>query len=199
MGFFGAGGLRSTWWKWGKKGGEGEREREREGGLTWLYDVGELFADGEHQDFCPEFQRLRFGDAERPGAAFDVAGVLPHGLDAALEEVHRVLQLEGVKGEGIQDLPERFGGDDVLFHEGEAAFVVLRLCVLVVVECPGVLEGWRPKVPDEGQSAGDLGVFVLGDWAEGSGSGGSGEWRRHPRRFHWGLTLIKDLLDVECE
>ena len=135
------------------------------GRITWLYDVDELFADGEHQDFLPKVLGLRFGDAERPGATFDVAGILPYGLHAALEEMHRVLQLEGVEREGVQDLPKWFGGDDVLFQEGEAAFVVLRLGVFVVVECPRVLEGWRSKVADEGQSAGDLGVFVLGDWA----------------------------------
>ena len=59
--------------------------------LTWLYDVDEFFTDGEHQDFLPKFLGLRFGDSERPGAAFDVARILPYGLHAALEEVHRVL------------------------------------------------------------------------------------------------------------
>ena len=68
-----------------------------------------------------------------------------------------------------------------------------------MVECPRVLEGWRAEVADEGQSAGDLGVFVLGDWAEGSGSGEPGDWRRHSRRFHPGRERIKDLSDVDCE
>ena len=78
--------------------------------------------------------------------------------------MHRVFQFEGVEREGIQDLPERFGGDDVLLQEGETAFVVLRLGVFVVVECPCVLESWCAEMADEGQSAGDLDVFVLGDW-----------------------------------
>lgn len=79
--------------------------------------------------------------------------------------MHRVLQLEGVEWEGVQDLPEWFGGDDVLLQEGETALVVLRLGVFVMVECPCILESWCAEVAYEGQSAGDLDVFVLGDWA----------------------------------
>ena len=127
-------------------------------------DVDEFLADCEHQDFLPESVGLRLGHTEGPRAAFDVAGVLPYGLHAPLEEVDGIFQLEGVEGEGVQDLPKGFGGDDVLLQEGEAAFVVLRLGVLVVVEGPCVLESWGAEVAHEGQSAGDLDVFVLGDW-----------------------------------
>ena len=79
--------------------------------------------------------------------------------------MHRVLQLEGVEREGVQDLPEWFGGNDVLLQEGETAFIVLRLCVFVMVERPCVLEGWWAETAYEGQSAGDLDVFIFGYWA----------------------------------
>lgn len=133
------------------------------GQLAWLYDVDEFFADCEHQDLLPELFRLRFRHAEGPRSTFNVAGILPDGLDAPLEEMHRVFQFEGVEGEGVQDFPKWFGGDDVLLQEGETAFVVLRFGVFVVVEGPCVLESWCAEMADEGQSAGDLDVFVLGD------------------------------------
>lgn len=64
--------------------------------------------------------------------------------------MNRVLQLESVEREGIQDLPKRFGGDDVLFQEGKTALVALRLGVLVMVECPGVLKSWCAEIAHEG-------------------------------------------------
>ena len=127
-----------------------QRGKEEKGRLTRLDDINKLLTHSQHKDLLPEIKRLRFRHAERPGSTFNVTRVLPHGLDAALEKVHRVLQLEGVKGEGIEDLPERFGGYDVFLQEGEAAFVVLGLGVLVVIECPGVLEGRGAEVADEG-------------------------------------------------
>ena len=139
---------------------------KRKGGLlAWLDDVDEFFADGEHEDFFPEFHGLRFRDAKGPRAAFDVSRVLPHWFDAALEKVDGVFQLQSIEGKRVQDFPERFGGDDVLLHEGETAFVVLRLGVFVVVECPCVLKSWSAEVAYERQSAGDLGVFILRDGA----------------------------------
>lgn len=135
---------------------------KRLGGLlAWLDDVDEFFADGEHENFFPEVFGLRFRDAKGPRAAFDVSRVLPHWFDAALEKVDGVFQLQGVEGKRVQDFPERFSGDDVLLHESKTAFVVLRLCVFVVVECPRVLESWSAEVTYECQSAGDLGVLVL--------------------------------------
>ena len=78
--------------------------------------------------------------------------------------MYRVLQLESIEGERIQDLPKWFGCDDVLLQEGETALVVLRLCIFVVVECPCVLESGCAEMAYECQSAGDLDIFVLRNW-----------------------------------
>ena len=182
----------------GECGGRG-REGEGRGKRAWLDDVDEFFADGEHQDFLPEGFGLRFRHAEGPGAAFDVAGVLPDGLHAPLEEVHRVLQPQRVEGERVEHLPERFRRHDVLLQEGEAAFVALRLGVLVVVERPRVLEGGGAEVADERQSAGDFGVFVLRDGAQSPVAGGFGDRKGHSRAFRRGGASCEDLLDVDCE
>ena len=130
-------------------------------GLTWLNDVGELFANGHHQDFFPEILGLRLGDAKRPGATLDVSWVFPHRLDATLEEVDGVFELEAAQGEGVEDFPEWFDGDDVVFHEGETALVIVAVAVLVVVEAPGVLEERSSKLPEEGDAALDFWRAVL--------------------------------------
>ena len=52
-----------------------------------------------------------------------------------------VFELEAGEGEGVQDFPEGFHGDDIVFHEGEAALVVGGVAVHVVVEAPGIFEG----------------------------------------------------------
>ena len=119
----------------------------------------------EHQDLDTEGFGLCFRDAEGPGAAFDVAGILPYGLDTALEEVHGVFQSASVEDEVLQDLLEPFHSDDLLFQEGETAFTILQVCVFIVVEGPGVLEWWCAEVAVEVQSAGDRGVLIFGDWA----------------------------------
>ena len=65
----------------------------------------------------------------------------------------------------IRTLPKWFGCDDVLLQEGETALVVLRLGIFVMVERPCVLESWCAEIAYECQSAGDLDVFVLRNWA----------------------------------
>lgn len=113
--------------------------------------------------------------------------------------MHGVFHFQGVEGEGVQDLPEGFGGDDVLFQEGETAFVVLGFGVLVVVECPCVLEGWCSEMPDEGQSAGDFDVFVFGDGTEGFVAGEFGGRRCHGWGLRKGGESKEDLLEMDCE
>lgn len=112
-------------------------------GLTRLQIGGELLSDGEHQQFLPELLALIFRHAESPSPTVDVAGIFPDGLDATLEEVDRVLQLQGVHGEVIDGAPEGLEGEDIADDEGDALIVGLGVAVLVVVEVPRVLErGW---------------------------------------------------------
>lgn len=130
---------------------------------------------------------------------FDVARILPDGLDAPLEEMHGVLHLQGVEGEGVQDLPEWLGGDDVLLQDGETAFVDLRIGVLVMVKRPCVLERWCSEMADEGQPAGDFDVFVFGDGTEGSIAGEFCGWGCHGRGLRESGEPEKDLLEMDCE
>ena len=88
-----------------------------EGGLTRLDDIGKLLAHGHHEHLFPEILSQGFWNAERPCAALHIARILPDRLDAALEEVDRVFQLESTERKGIEDLPERFHSDDIVFHE----------------------------------------------------------------------------------
>ena len=104
------------------------------GVLTGLDDVGELLADGHHEDFHPEILARILVEAEGPAAAVDVSRVFPDGLDAALEEVDRVFVLEAVEREQIEGFPKGLQGDDVLEHEGQTTFVVVGVGVFVVVE-----------------------------------------------------------------
>lgn len=50
-------------------------------------DRCELLTDSKHQYFLPELFALVLWNTEGPGAAIDVTGVLPDGIDATLEEV----------------------------------------------------------------------------------------------------------------
>lgn len=117
----------------------------------------------------PELLALILGHAESPGSAVDVAGIFPDGFDAALEEVDRVLQLEGVHGEIVDGAPEGLEGEDILDDEGDALVVGLGVAVLVVVEVPRVLERRRAHATEHGQAL----VFALG---RAFGGGGCGSW-----------------------
>ena len=82
--------------------------------LTRLDHVCELLPDGEEQDLLPRLLGLVLRHAESPRTALYIAGVLPDGLDAALEEVHGVFHLEPVEREAIVRFPEGLERDDVL-------------------------------------------------------------------------------------
>lgn len=84
-----------------------------------------------------------------------------------------------MEGEGVEDLPEWFDSDDVIFHECEAAFVVVAVAVLVVVESPCVLERRGTELAKERDSALDFGRAGLWGGVFGGGTeGGEGDSRR---------------------
>lgn len=96
---------------------------ERGGRHTFPEHLAELLPHRQQQHLDPELGAAALAHAERPRAALDVAGVLPHGADAALEEVDRVLHLQVGQGELVDDFPECLDGDDVFEHAGQAVFV----------------------------------------------------------------------------
>ena len=137
-------------------------------GLTRLQIRRKLLPNSKHQHLLPEPLTLILLNAERPRSAVDVAAVLPNRLDAALEEVHRVLQLKGMHGEIIEEAPEWFEGHDVVENEGDALVVGFSLAVFVVVEVPGVFEGRRTHAMEHGQAL----LFALCGTFGRSGGGG---------------------------
>lgn len=112
----------------------------RKSRLTRLEGRSELLTNSHHQDFLPELLTLGLLYTEGPRSAVDVTGVFPHRLDTALEEVDRVLHLEGVDGKIVQDAPEGFQSDNVFFDDGEALIVRKLLAVLVMEDVPGTFE-----------------------------------------------------------
>ena len=102
----------------------------------------ELLTHSQHQHLLPELLTLVLCHTEGPRATVDVARVLPNRLDATFEEVNRVLHLERMNREIVENTPERLEGDDVLHDKGETTFVGAAIAMLIVVESPGVLEWW---------------------------------------------------------
>ena len=77
----------------------------------------EVLSDSEGKQLFPESIGIFFGDAEIPGSAIDVSGVLPYGFDAFLEEVYGVFVAESFEGEGVYGSPEALDVIDVFLHE----------------------------------------------------------------------------------
>lgn len=60
----------------------------------------------------------------------------------------RVLHFQSGEWELVEDFPERLDGHDVLKHGRQAALIVGRSRVPIVVESPRVLEGRRPDASE---------------------------------------------------
>lgn len=141
--------------------------------LTIPEHVTELLADREQKDFHPKLGTYSFGHTKSPSSALDIARVLPHGADAALEEMHGVLHFELLQGELVDAFPEGLDGDDVFEEAGEAVFVgVAGRVVFLVVEGPGVAEGWRADLAQHVQFHGASVAGCGGGWGGGFGDAG---------------------------
>lgn len=135
-------------------------------GHTRLDHVRKLLADGQQQELLPRLLALVLGHPECPRTALHVPRVLPDGLDAPLEKVHRVLHLQRGQGKAVVRFPEGLERDDILEEHGLPVLVRGVVAVLVMVEGPGVLESWWPHAAEHVHLCG----IALG------GGGGAGWW-----------------------
>lgn len=127
----------------------------------------------------PKLTGLLLADAEVVRATLCVTGVFPDGLDAEVEQVDRVAQLEVLDGDVVEVLVEVLDADDLLAERLRSAGVLfgaangrrgrrLRRRVLLSLlrpELPAVLELWNAHGFED--------VIEHGGTACGGGGGGS--------------------------
>lgn len=109
----------------------------------------ELIRHAQNGNLMEEGLRLALGHAEAPTTALSILRVLPHGAHAFAEDMHAVAQADLVPGVVVVDAVEGRDVGDVSVEDVQPVVVGGRVRVLVVPDCPVILEGQRAKLAED--------------------------------------------------